>query len=1258
VAPGEVLPRANVIIRNGIIVAVGPDAAIPADALRIDLEGKTVSAAFVDALSHWGIDASLRRSAGGPPGAEDLAAEPLIATKPDDRKALTPEFAVATALKSDNDTLDSWRKLGVGARLAALEGSIFTGHSAVISLGSGTPRETVLRTPFGQHVAFRPPPGSDYPRVLMGVFAHARQFMIDGQHYARMKVGSRGRRLPFDPALEALGSALDRSIPVVFEADTRDEIHRALDFAAEFQLRPVIAGGRQAWKVADRLKQERVPVILRVGLTEANEEREAELTDRVRLERNRIRHEERTNPKKLAEAGVEFAFGSMGSSPDAFRESVRQWIAAGLSPQAAHAALTTAPARLFQLEREIGAVRTEMTAQLIVTSRDPLAADAKPIHAFIDGERFDFADDGGAATTREPRRQAASPVLPESFVGPFSAADFATEIEADRRPSIRTGGHALLQGATVLTVANGTLVNCDILVKQGRIERIGTNLVAEPGVTVLNCRGLFVMPGIIDTHSHFAVSGGVNEYSLSVVPEVRISDVIDGDDVQIYRAAAGGVTTARLLHGSANCIGGQDAVIKMKYGLAGRDLMVRDGPRGVKFALGENVKRTDGRFPNTRLGVEAVLVRAFSEAREYRKAWDQYRSANRAGGSEPPEPRRDLRLEALSDILDGRILIHCHCYRADEILMLLRVADQFGIKIRSLQHALEGYKVAPEIAAHGASCSLFSDWWAYKIEAYDAIPFAAALMHAAGVPICLKSDSNELMRHMTQEAAKLVKYGGMDQNEAIKTITLNGARQLGLERRIGSIEVGKDADFAVFNGHPLNGYARCEMTMIEGEIYFLRDRTLAAAPVAQPAPPSPSASLTIPGDIGSAYQVVDATLHPVSGPARQTNLIVRDGRIAAIGSVSDLPRVSARGLHVYPGMIDAGTVLGLTELDSARETLDFREGGDFQPDLRAITAVNPDSELIPVTRANGVLSAVTRPTGSVIAGQGALINLAGWVPRDMTVIDPVALHVELPSGLPFFASSDPSVGAMGRSLARKQRDEKVRRLKSLFAQALAHDAARGKGQAPSNPRLDALVPYARGEKPVIISADRQSEIAEALKLADELRLKLILSGATDAWKVADEIKRRNVPVITGPTMALPGEREDPYDAPYANPARLHAAGIRFCIRSEGKSNARNLPYNAAIAVAHGLPAEEALKAVTMYPAQILGADDQLGSLDVGKRANFVITNGDLLQPGTQTLAIAVDGKLMAPESKQTRLYDRYRQRLREVSEGKAKLGTR
>jgi imidazolonepropionase-like amidohydrolase len=590
--------------------------------------------------------------------------------------------------------------------------------------------------------------------------------------------------------------------------------------------------------------------------------------------------------------------------------------------------------------------------------------------------------------------------------------------------------------------------------------------------------------------------------------------------------------------------------------------------------------------------------------------------------------------------------------------MLLRVADRFGFRVASLQHVLEGYKVAPEIARHGCSVSPFSDWWAYKWEAADAIPFAAALMAEAGILVCLKSDSNELMRHMYQEAAKVIKYGGMTEREALRTITLHGAKQLGLDKRIGTIEVGKDADLAVFNGHPLNGYSRVELTLVEGEVYFQRgDKFVPFAPAA--AGPGSPAQLhkPLPRSADDTYVLTNVTVVPVARPVieKATVKIVK-GKIAEVragGRSEGASAIDATGLYLYPGMIDAGSVIGLTEVDSARETRDFAEGGDFQPDLRASTAINPDSELITVTRANGVTTVVTRPAGALIAGQSALINLNGWVPREMTLLDPLALHIALP-GARWGVERRPELVRASQAILRKQRQEKVRRLKELFKQAGVHERARREGRdTPANPRLEALMPYAKGARPVVIQANRKAEIVEALKLADELKLKVILSGGLDAWKVADELKKRNVPVILGPVMAMPAELYDPYDAPFACAAKLHAAGVRFCIRSVGTANTRNLPYEAAMAVSYGLPPEEGLKAVTLYPAQILGVADRLGSIEVGKMANLVLTNGDILQPSTQVVGLFIDGKPLQPSSKHTRLYERYRERLREVQARKA-----
>jgi imidazolonepropionase-like amidohydrolase len=292
------------------------------------------------------------------------------------------------------------------------------------------------------------------------------------------------------------------------------------------------------------------------------------------------------------------------------------------------------------------------------------------------------------------------------------------------------------------------------------------------------------------------------------------------------------MTTIHQLHGSANAIGGQNSIIKLKWGRPAEELYVNDGPRTIKFALGENPKRSNfsipgapRRFPATRMGVEETIRQAFTEGRDYLRKWDEYEAAKKRGENVLP-PRRDLKAEAMADVLRGKIDIHSHCYRADEILMLAKLCEEFGIKVHTFQHVLEGYKVAPEIAKHGASASILPDWWAYKMEAYDAIPFNAAIMTRKGIVVSIHSDSNEHARRFYQEAGKMMKYGDLTEEEALRLVTLNPATQLRLEKRMGSIDVGKDADLVIFNGHPFSVYSRPEMTMIEGEIYFDRKQDL------------------------------------------------------------------------------------------------------------------------------------------------------------------------------------------------------------------------------------------------------------------------------------------------------------------------------------------------------------------------------------------------------------------------------------------------
>jgi imidazolonepropionase-like amidohydrolase len=390
----------------------------------------------------------------------------------------------------------------------------------------------------------------------------------------------------------------------------------------------------------------------------------------------------------------------------------------------------------------------------------------------------------------------------------------------------------VIQNATVMPVSKPKIENASIVVKDGKIVEVGQKVTIPPGAKIIDGTGQFVIPGIIDCHSHIGGDGGINEGSTSVSSMVDIKDIINPDDISIYRALAGGVTTANILHGSANSIGGKTLPLKMRWGKDAQGLIFEGATPGIKFALGENPKRAgnptggavnaQARYPSTRMGVEDVIREAFNDAKAYKAEWDAY-DAKKAKGESAIPPRKDLQLEALKEVLEGKRYVHVHCYRADEILMMIRIADDNGFKVRTFQHVLEGYKVAKEIAAHGAGASTFSDWWSYKVEAFDAIPFNAALMTKKGIVVSINSDDAELMRHLNTEAAKSMKYGGLTEDEALALVTLNPAKQLGIENRVGSIDVGKDADLVIYDKNPLSNYAKVQKVLIDGNIYFDRD---------------------------------------------------------------------------------------------------------------------------------------------------------------------------------------------------------------------------------------------------------------------------------------------------------------------------------------------------------------------------------------------------------------------------------------------------
>ncbi len=861
-----------------------------------------------------------------------------------------------------------------------------------------------------------------------------------------------------------------------------------------------------------------------------------------------------------------------------------------------------------------------------------------------------------------------------------------------------------LRGGTVLTVTKGTIPNGTVILRDGKIAAVGSNITIPQGAETVDTTGQFVSPGLIDAHSHIA-NDSINEGGTTVSSMTGMEDVLDPTDINIYRDLAGGLTTANVLHGSANPIGGKNQVIKLRWGKTrAEDIKFEGAMPGIKFALGENPKDMatgaaptgPRRYPVTRMGVEFVIRDAFTRAKAYQKAWHDYEK-KKATTPDLVAPRRDLQLEPLVEILEGKRLVHAHCYRADEILMLLRLAEEMGFKIATLQHVLEGYKVAKEIAAHGAGASTFSDWWAYKVEAADAIPQNAAIMMRKGVLVSVNSDSAELARRLNTEAAKSMKWGGLTEDEALSLVTINPAKQLRVDNRVGSLEVGKDADVAIWNHHPLSSYAIVERVYIDGTVYYDRrgeetrltalkkeKSSLAAAEGgSRPATASPEAQPKISaeektsgpradddgttgttGTTGAAQgarpapaqataaivAITNATIHPINKPTiERGTLVIRGSKIEAVGAVIQVPAgakiVDAAGADVYPGFINARTQLGLNE-PGPRGFEDVNEMLDMNPQLRTRVAFHTESDSIPVGRANGITTVAVIPGGGTFGGETAVMNLDGWTWEEATLKPNAGIAFNFPT---IGGGGGRGGGGGGRGFGpapdrpydelKRERDRKLDELAHLF------DAVRAYAKAGPDKTVDwtleALVPVADRRLPLITSVNRAQDIRDAVAFADRINVNIVISGGGEASAVAPLLKEKNIPVILGPVLGLPLTEDSFHAAPYQLAGELSQAGVKVAFSTSDAAYVRNLPYHAAMSVAWGMHRDEALKALTLNAAEILGVADRVGTLDVGKDANFFISKGDPLEIRTVLTHVFIEGKDVGVESKHEQLYQKY-----------------
>lgn len=389
-------------------------------------------------------------------------------------------------------------------------------------------------------------------------------------------------------------------------------------------------------------------------------------------------------------------------------------------------------------------------------------------------------------------------------------------------------GNLLLKNADIYTFDRGLLKGYDLLVKNGKIFEIAKNIPANDRIMTINLDGKSLIPGIIDSHTHIGLSGGSNEMGEKDAAEIIMELMMNPDDDRIYYCLTGGVTMVCALHGSADPIGGQNLVFKLKWGKSPEEMIDRRAVRTLKFALGENVRDRDNGYPATRMGVSSVIDNDYAEALKYRKSWKSFQEKWSKGNPKDREkmvaPKKNFKWEALLDTIDGKMVARCHTYRASEALDFIRLSKKYGFKIGAFEHFHQAYRVADELKAENIPVSMFCDVFNYKVEASEFSPLALKLLYEKGVMISLNSDSFEIMRRFNMEAGKLRRYTGMSDMEALKTITLNSAKVLGMDRFTGSIEVGKEADLAVFDGHPLSSMSKCILTIIDGQIYFDRSK--------------------------------------------------------------------------------------------------------------------------------------------------------------------------------------------------------------------------------------------------------------------------------------------------------------------------------------------------------------------------------------------------------------------------------------------------
>jgi imidazolonepropionase-like amidohydrolase len=854
----------------------------------------------------------------------------------------------------------------------------------------------------------------------------------------------------------------------------------------------------------------------------------------------------------------------------------------------------------------------------------------------------------------------------------------------------------VIRNATILTAAGPVIERGSVLLQDGKVAAVGQTVTAPADALVIDASGKWLTPGVIDTHSHLGVyaAPGIeslqdgNEMTSPNTAEVSSEHAIWPQDPQFDLALAGGVTTMHVLPGSANLFGGRSVTVKNVPARTADAMKFPGAPYGLKIACGENPTRVYGSrnmSPSTRMGNVAGYRKAWQAATEYRDRWRKWK----ADGADPAKrPDRNLQLETLMGVLDGEIRIQNHCYRADEMATMIDISKEFGFKIASFHHAVEAYKVRDLLVANDICASMWADWWGFKLEAYDGIMQNIALVHEAGGCAIVHSDSGDGIQRLNQEAAKAIRAGAeagitIGRADAVKWLSINPAKALGIDKVTGSLEPGKNADVVIWSGDPFSAYAHAERVFIDGAQVFDRadatrvprsDFQLGILPVPQslgplsrvPGPsvlrpgssvPGPGSSVPGPGSAvparriagprdpgtaGPAIAITNARILPVSGPAiDRGTVIIRGGRIAAVGANLTAPAgarvIDAAGKIVTPGWLDSGIHTGIVEIPGSakgtadQNTTDARVSAAFT----VVDAFNGNSTVIPVTRVEGITRALVTPggTGNVFLGQGAVMDFSGaQVPASVTRAPAVMVAL---------------LGEAGASAAGGSRSTATLRLREILDDArdygihkAAYNAKQRRDYARSRLDLEALQPVLKGQVPLAIQANRASDLLAAMRLADEFKVRLVLLGATEGWMVAEQLAKANVPVVLKPLTDIPSF--DSLGATLENAARLSRAGVTVALASFDTHNSRTLRQEAGNAIANGMDRDAALQAVTLTPARLWGVADRVGSLEAGKDADVVVWAGDPFELTTGAEHVFIKGVEVPRETRQTQLLNKYR----------------